>query len=336
MMMKQMLWLLIGSSVGVGCQVGSKMNKRQGREQAALASPSDQLDALDFWHKKKRLPKKQCLPSWAQPNFGFNGLIYADMNQKTSDSEGRLAVGGNATFEDYLIGSKLTPDPQRVDLLVGKNLVFTRGEVRSGATVYGGTATVEDVVFFGGTYQLPDFFSFDRAAQWGRTLSWSTAGYPANGTVEISGAGPKFLLSLTGTQRHVNVFQLQAADIANAFEIKITAPVGSTVIVNILGSSVSMSTQAFTAVGVTAKNILLNMVNATTLNIEAIGVLGSILAPYADVTFNNAAIDGYVVVRSMSGTGEFHWVPFEGCIPWPHGKKSNHTSYGSGPVVSPE
>ena len=72
------------------------------------------------------------------------------------------------------------------------------------------------------------------------------------------------------------------------------------------------------------------------LQMDAIGIVGSILAPIADVTFDNGAVDGFVVARSMKGTGEFHWVPFDGCLPWGASYHKSPTRPLEGPVLSPE
>ncbi|WP_421132460.1 choice-of-anchor A family protein [Alteromonas sp. A079] len=52
--------------------------------------------------------------------------------------------------------------------------------------------------------------------------------------------------------------------------------------------------------GLYTNNILFNFVDATSLNLHTVGVKGSILAPYADVSFYNGHIDGNLIVKSLS------------------------------------
>lgn len=337
--------------VGTGCQRLETSNHRAGApqeigdsstekstEQGALnESASESVrDALDFWYRKRRSPQLRCLPQQYLPNFGFNALVFADMTQTQSDVEGRLAVGRNASLEDYLIGSKIVPDATRGDLVVGGNLTFRRGEVRSGKTFYGGVATTEFAVFFAGLEQLPGYFPFARVLSWSRLLGSTLARYPQNGQVSVSGAGPTFTVGLEGTQTRLNVFNLSAARMATVGTLNISVPAGSTVLINVTGVDVTMRAFGFNLVGATASKILFNLPEAGRLQMDAIGIVGSILAPIADVTFDNGAVDGFVVARSMKGTGEFHWVPFDGCLPWGASYHKSPTRPLEGPVLSPE
>ena len=44
-------------------------------------------------------------------------------------------------------------------------------------------------------------------------------------------------------------------------------------------------------------------------------IQGSLLAPYVDLLFANGNIDGELVVRNFSGSGESHPKYFTGCLP---------------------
>ena len=344
--------LLSSWAVGsVGCQKIEKSGRRIGlpqeaadsskeesAEQGGLSSAAEESvrGALDFWHRKRKSPQLQCLPQQYMPNFGFNALIFGDMTQTQSDVEGRLAVGRNASFEDYLVGSKIIPDADRVDLVVGGNLTMTRGEVRSGKTYYGGVATTELAIFFGGLEQRPGYFPFDRVRSWSRLLTSTLARYPDNGDIQVTGSGPTYSFSLTGTNPRINVFNLSADEMATVDTLNIAVPSGSTALINITDSDVSMRAFGFNLTGTTANKVLFNLPEAIRLQMDAIGVLGSILAPSADVTFDNGAVDGFVVANSMQGTGEFHWVPFDGCLPWGAYYHHSTTKPAGRPVLSPE
>lgn len=56
---------------------------------------------------------------------GWNVIVHGDLEQQRTDSEGRVAVGGNATLGSYGVASSLPVDPDRVDLVVGGDLAAT-------------------------------------------------------------------------------------------------------------------------------------------------------------------------------------------------------------------
>ncbi|HLO49911.1 MAG TPA: collagen-binding domain-containing protein, partial [Kamptonema sp.] len=76
------------------------------------------------------------------PANNYNVFVFGDMNQ-SSDSEGRVAVGGNATFTNFGIGDRLSnSNGSDARLVVGGNLNYNGGQVFGGNAVYGGTATL--------------------------------------------------------------------------------------------------------------------------------------------------------------------------------------------------
>ena len=63
----------------------------------------------------------------------FNAFILGDMQGYHSDVEGRLAVGGNLTLENYSIGKQLpNSSGARDDLVVGGKAEFENGRMYSG------------------------------------------------------------------------------------------------------------------------------------------------------------------------------------------------------------
>lgn len=56
----------------------------------------------------------------------------------------------------------------------------------------------------------------------------------------------------------------------------------------------------------TPRDILWNFPDAEVLNLSAITVQGSVLAPWADVVFTNGNIDGSMIAKNVTGRGEFH------------------------------
>jgi len=61
---------------------------------------------------------------------------------------------------------------------------------------------------------------------------------------------------------------------------------------------------------VVLEKVLFNFYQATSLNIYAVSVSGSILAPQAAVQFDDGNIDGSIASASFNGTGEIHLHPY--------------------------
>ena len=110
----------------------------------------------------------------------------------------------------------------------------------------------------------------------------------------------------------------------NSNDKQINIPVGSTVLINIAGTNVAFN-------GGLAINgqqndfdpaipgILYNFASATSLQPSNIAVLGSVLAPLADLTLTGGDINGITIVANAltQNGGEFHNRGFTGTLPNP-------------------
>ena len=127
-------------------------------------------------------------------------------------------------------------------------------------------------------------------------------------------------LNLTGTSSTLNVFNVKGSDLSSGNGLYISTPSGSTVVINVDGSSVSLqnmgiSLGAANQVATTSKDkILFNFTQASSLNINSIGVTGSNLAPYASVSFSNGSLDGTLIAQSVCGSGTYKINSFTGTI----------------------
>jgi len=81
--------------------------------------------------------------------------------------------------------------------------------------------------------------------------------------------------------------------------------------INVGGSSVVFgNTNIVLSSSVVLEKVLFNFYQATSLNIYAVSVSGSILAPQAAVQFDDGNIDGSIASASFNGTGEIHLHPY--------------------------
>lgn len=230
------------------------------------------------------------------PATGYNVFVLGDVDLD-SDTEGKMAIGGNATLRNYSVGLK---DQGGDALVVGKDLKFTNGTVYGNAVV-GGTANLTNVDFQGGELKSGNPIDFGRAGQSLLNLSTSyLSGSATNAKVDPWGA-----ITLAGTNP-TNVFKLEGAALNKATSLSFEG--SGSFIVNVSGDNIDIKNFGFFLKGVEKQNILFNFFEATNLTASGLGIEGSFLAPEAKVTFNNGQMNGTLVAASVSGNGQFNHV----------------------------
>lgn len=240
--------------------------------------------------------------SAAQVNLGaatgYNVYVLGDVNLD-SDTEGKMAIGGDATLRNYSVGLK---DQGGDALIVGGDLGFTNGTVYGNAVV-GGKAELKNVDFQGGSLQQGNPIDFGKTAQSLLNLSQS---YLSNAATQAEVTAWKAInFAATGSE---NVFTLAGADLAKASSLNFLGSDDASFVVNVSGSSISMQNFGFFLNGVKKQNILFNFFEANDLTASGLGIEGSILAPKANVTFNNGQMNGTLVAANLQGNGQFNHV----------------------------
>ena len=282
----------------------------------------------------------------------FNVFSLGDDTQSGTDAQGRVAVGGNANFggSGYTVASN-RPGGSAVNLVVGGNYSNTYNTV-NGSVAVGGNATINGPtingnlaaagsvtlsgygsingsVTYGTGYTNPNTTVASGAAQGSTTLpvdfgaartyltslSTALANAASTGTATFTGnaaTNTMGQITLTGTGTTSNVFHIRGADLALAYGLAITAPAGSTVVIDVDGAVDRMASFGFSYSGVDNQHVLFNFGAATSLTFSAIGIQGSVLAPLAALNFAGGNIDGTLVAGSISGGGESHDYAFQG------------------------
>jgi choice-of-anchor A domain-containing protein len=279
------------------------------------------------------------------PAGDFNVWVINDNTQSGSDAEGRVAVGRDALFGAWSVGTHVSASTD--NLIVGRNLTNSNNTVKGGLLVNGnvnwtnptitgrvsvngdanfnagGGGQIGTPVTVGGTYTAPNYypaatvgttplpFVFSDVADYLTDLADFLAAQPMNGATSFISNNIYF----NGTDPNFNNFYVTAAQVAAGTGVNITAPVGSTVVVNIDGAAATFASQGVFVNGVNKQNVLFNFYNAATLNMHSIGVNGSLLAPRADVNFGFGNIDGTLIAYNLTGPGESHHFPFQGNLP---------------------
>jgi choice-of-anchor A domain-containing protein len=248
-----------------------------------------------------------CIPSAIE---GANLIVLNDAAPSGADVEGRMYVGHNATFPGgYAVNAAGTEaGTNDYALVVGNDLTVNGGTV-NGAIAFGGEMNGSITATGGITNATPvDFVELtDDMLYWSDTLAASEP----NGTVS-GGAG----LTLTGTDTDINVFEVDASALAAASSLSITVPDGSTVVINVIGTEVSITNMGFSYIGTDSQHVIFNMPQAETVFMSGISLQGTLLAPRADLNFENGNAEGQTIVYNLvTGGGEYHPYYFEGC-PW--------------------
>ncbi len=241
----------------------------------------------------------------------YNLFVILDATQPSSDTQGKVAVGRNASFGNYSVGDQLPPNSGDV-LVVGNNLTYTSGAIYNGNVVYGNTTNLpqSSVSINGGTLRQDNPINFAAAKTYLENLSTTLSGYAVNGTSTTQWGG----ITLSGNDPFLNVFAVNGSDLSTANNVSINVPNGSVVLVNISGTTVSW-TGGLTVNGTAINNVLYNFYEATQITIQGIDVKGSILAPLAAVNFTSGVQNGQMMCKSLTGSGQFNYAPFMGNIP---------------------
>ena len=242
----------------------------------------------------------------------FDVFVFSNHNANNTDVTGRVAVGGHAQYANLGIGSALSnSDGQRNDLIVQGNLLWNNGQNFKGNSQVGGSKTCLGVNHPNGSVGTTPDIDFNLAQQHCELMAVYWAGLPSNGTVTKQWGQIIF----QGQDEQLNVFTMPAADFSGCYGLTISVPEGSTVLVNLSGpSSVMMFFQIFLD-GADPSKLLFNFSSATSIMINGIGWKGTILAPHANIQFNNGHIDGAMIAYTLQGNGETHHVPFTDHLP---------------------
>lgn len=242
------------------------------------------------------------------PAADYNLFVIDTLIQPSSDTEGKVAVGGYADLRNYSVGDKL-PEHSGNVLVVGTHLTFISGRVYNGSAVY------EDFITSTTQFTADDgifrdsVINFDYARTYLQDLSNQLSSLAQTDTVSFEYGH----IQLVGHNTNLNVFNVDGSMISQANNFTVDVPAGSTVIVNITGEAITWR-GGFVVTGTTRDKVLLNFVNAKQLTISNIDITASFLAPKATLNFASGIITGQVVVKSMFGAGQFNLNSFTGVI----------------------
>ncbi|MCF8242719.1 MAG: choice-of-anchor A family protein [Melioribacteraceae bacterium] len=243
----------------------------------------------------------------------YNVFVFEDIVQPSSDTEGRMAIGRDASLANYSVGDQLDPSDAGNVLVVNENLTFLSGRVYYGNCVVGETAYLEEnLATVDGDTVVGSGVDIDfvEAQAHLETLSEQLSNYEDN--MEMTFQDSK--ISLFGSQPILNVYNLTGEFISSATDFEINAPNGSVVLINITGDFADIA-GGFNVFGTDTNNVLFNFYDVPDVSISEISFLGSALAPKSDVIYTGGQHNGQIFAKSLTGTGQFNYYPFIGNIP---------------------
>lgn len=245
----------------------------------------------------------------------FNAIIFQNFNSQSSDVEGTLAVGGNATLFNYSINQSNAPY-NGYGLVVGGSLNFTNGTVWNNAqTYYGGTLNTWAVNYTGGTITAPDPspVNFGALQSSAASISSNYAGMAANGSTAYvtpdlanpAGSGNAQGLTLTGDGTSaLQVFSVDGSLLGGRNEISISnIPSFASIVLNVSGANTGLhNVDSSNPFDPWAGRVLLNFYQATKVTFDHTAPHASILAPLATIESSRFGhIAGTVVANEWNG-----------------------------------
>lgn len=273
-----------------------------------------------------------------------------------ADSEGAVAVGGDARFGDpktgqgFSIGAKLTGAdlgklPGKHSMLVGGTLRANQVVLSKGSGLYAGLEKTGEQFAVDGEHAAGSS-PLDFGAEFEKLRSRSAGWGAAQGKGSVQRTADAGTLTLTGEDKQLNVFAVNAADLQKAASVAIKVPTGATTLVNVIGAGYDSSKlygiylwdaqsgsyvlddyQAGSAQFKAVRSKLLwNFPTATSVVKNHASWPGTILAPRAHVELGRGSgagsvapghVNGSVIAKRLSSVpgAETHQMTFSGCLP---------------------
>lgn len=212
-----------------------------------------------------------------------------------SDVEGALLVKGNFTASSYSVNKKDKDAFGSYSLVVGGNMNYSSAALNNGSYYVGGKATLVSVGTDKNTKSSTvNPANFNAMADNAKKVSTALSNATETGRSSISYGG----MTLTGNNKAVEVFDITGSALSSVSYFNLNKlQSGATLIFNISGKdAIGFNQNGVGLNGFDKYNVLFNFYEASNLNLQNVGVYGSILAPLATVTGNGGVVNGQVIV----------------------------------------
>jgi choice-of-anchor A domain-containing protein len=237
---------------------------------------------------------------------GANLFSLGAFSSSNSDVEGSVLVAGSMSASSYSVNDKNKDafsdnNGHGIALAVGGALNYSNGSIKHGTIYVAGAKLLTSVGTNDSTTITTAPVNFNALSASVKTTSTNLSKLAATGTVTTTQYGGMTLQG-TGTHKGVEVFNISGSDLAKVNNFSFSGlDNNSTLIINVSGTSaIGFNQNGVSLDGFSHYNVLYNFYQSTSMNIQNVGVQGSILAPLARVTGGNGQINGEVVVGNWA------------------------------------
>ncbi len=231
----------------------------------------------------------------------YNGFFFDNFNSSNSDSQGALAVQGNAVLDGYSVNTGNTNGGLA---LVAGTADQTGGNIHGDVKTEGGfnsdnplnvNGTIHDNL---GVADLPVDFRTTRDM-----VTETSTALKDNGVSASLSGGALMFQGDGGTDQQI--FNISSDQLSGAWGLLSKDIAGNQeVIINVSGKNVNITSMDFMMKDENyswlsnQNHVLFNFWEADTLSIET-SIYGSILAPNADIIARSGMVDGQVIAKSF-------------------------------------
>ena len=251
----------------------------------------------------------------------FNIFILNNYSAEFTDSQGKVAVGGNILLNDYSVASHL-PKEDSPYLIVGGKIDIESGS-NNGTTIISNSKNVIHYTMtnYNGSVIAPTEdkpIDFSSVSSYLKCYSNFLGKYSTNSSYNLNSGGQ---LTITGKDSDMNIVTLPSNILSTANEIILLFPQNSTLIINVTGDFIHFPSAATIVdnnnppTADEIEHILWNFPDATKFTASGVQIDGTVLAPNANSYLDNGNLQGTIISYNLTGGMEFHNYPFNGNLP---------------------
>ncbi|PUA29195.1 MAG: hypothetical protein B0W54_00890 [Cellvibrio sp. 79] len=252
---------------------------------------------------------------------GYNLFIKENFSQPGADSQGKIAIGGNANIGQYDVGVNYEPgtwrdgkqfwsEPGKYSdvLVVGGNLTtasYSWGNIKGNLVLGGGLTTGSSKNSVLGTTTKGNPIDFNSAFNQLTEVSKSLAVRGNTGGLEFK--YNNWLLLNGNAESDIYVANITGQMLANATDLTaLGLDKNDTLIINVSGKNINFDSVSYTnregltPLAVSPAQIIYNFYEAENLSFSG-GLKGNILAPNANFNFITGDLSGQVIAKSWTG-----------------------------------
>lgn len=238
----------------------------------------------------------------------FNIFVEQGLSSRYSQSQGKMAAGGNVSLTGYAVATKVSGPLSQPVLLVGGDLNLSNLGIRTGSIIASGdvSAASRSVIKglpAGASLQsdVPLPFNINEEFNSLRAQSSTLSIAKETGFVQYLYGGVRLMGDCVS---QTQVFNIDGQILHNSNHFVVACiPPNATIVFNVNGiSGVGFKNIGLHALNTWSSRLIWNFYEATELSLANVEVIGLLLAPSAQVNTTWGAVRGTVLAQSWSGS----------------------------------